>query len=501
MIVLNHNQVFKVLSKFINIIFVWNQKRLEKKFENSEMRQSLLLEKIISSNRDSNYLKTLAVNNCNSFKSHIPLIEYDEIEHQILKIRDHEINDLCISEIRAFAKSSGTTSRSKYIPMTESSIQANFTAGKTMLSQYIAANPKSKIFEGKNFSLTGSYIKMGKYIVGDVSSLFTYFLSPWYKPFRTPNVNIATIADWNEKLEKIVPIIANSDIRWIAGVPSWMRVVIDKVEDYTNSDIKDVWPNLEVYFYGGVNIKPFESYFFQKFDGKLNLWQTYNASEGFFGLQMEKESDSMGLLFNTENYYEFIPYSDIHLKKPKILSLDKLEIDRQYELVITNNTGLYRYRMGDIIKVNQLNPMRFELVGRTKNSINVFGEELMVNNTEQAIAELHKEFDFSIKDYTVAPVINAMSGHHHWQIEFIRMPHDIEKFKLRLDEALRKINSDYDAKRYDDLVLKPLTIEILKTNSIDKWLEYHNRKTVQAKVPKLWKDNTIQKQLTAIMNA
>lgn len=498
---MNNILVFKVYSPFINQIFIWNHKRLKKNSASSLINQSELLDKILQSNKESSYLKQLGVRNLDTFKSNCPLVEYDQIESQILQLKNKEINEICASEVVAFSKSSGTTSRSKYIPMTKSSIQANFTAGKTMLSHYIAAYPKSKIFEGKNFSLTGSYIKMGKYIVGDVSSLFTYFLSPWYKPFRTPNVKIATIADWNEKLEKIVPIIANSDIRWIAGVPSWMRVVIDKVEDYTKSDIKDIWPNLEVYFYGGVNIKPFESYFFQKFDGKLNLWQTYNASEGFFGLQMEKESDSMGLLFNTENYYEFIPYSEIHQEKPKILSLDKLEIDGQYELVITNNTGLYRYRMGDIIKVNQLNPMRFELVGRTKNSINVFGEELMVNNTEQAIAELHKEFDFSIKDYTVAPVINAMSGHHHWQIEFICMPHDIEKFMLRLDEALRKINSDYDAKRYDDLVLKPLTIEVLKTNSIDKWLEYNNRKTVQAKVPKLWKDNTIQKQLTAIMNA
>lgn len=498
---MNNILVFKVYSPFINQIFVWYHKRLKKNSTNSLIQQSKLLDKIIRSNKESTYLKQLGIHNLDTFISNCPLVEYDQIESQILLLKNKEVNEMCASEIVAFSKSSGTTSRSKYIPMTKSSIQANFTAGKTMLSQYIAANPESKIFEGKNFSLTGSYMKMGKYIIGDVSSLFTYFLSPWYKPFRTPNVKIATIADWNEKLEKLVPIIAKSDIRWIAGVPSWMRIVIDKVEDYTKSEIKAVWPNLEVYFYGGVNIKPFESYFNLKFDGKLKLWQTYNASEGFFGLQMEKESDSIGLLFNTENYYEFIPYTNIHQEKPKVFSLDKLEIDNQYELVVTNNSGLYRYRMGDVIKVNQLNPIRFELVGRTKNSINIFGEELMVNNTEQAIGELHKEFNFSIKDYTVAPVIDAMSGHHHWQIEFIEMPQDMENFKLRLDEVVRKLNSDYDAKRYNDLVLKPLTIEILKTNSIDKWLEYHNRKTVQAKVPKLWKDNSIQKQLTAIMNA
>jgi hypothetical protein len=489
-----------VFSQLINQIFIWNHKRLENNLANTEKQQSLLLEKIVNSNKCQNYLKQLGINTSESFLSNCPLIEYDDLEFQILKIRDKEINELCSEEIVAFSKSSGTTSRSKYLPMTKASIQANFTAGKTMLSHFIVSNPNSKIFEGKNFSLTGSYSKIGKFVVGDVSSLFTYFLSPWYKPFRTPNLQIATIEDWNEKLEKLVPILAKSDIRWIAGVPSWMRVVMEKVEDYTKTNINIVWPNLEVYFYGGVNIKPFESYFFQKFDGRLKLWQTYNASEGFFGLQMEKGSESMGLLFNTENYYEFIPYCDIHIKNPRILCLTNLEVDKKYELVITNNSGLYRYRLGDIIKVNQLNPLRFELVGRTKNSINIFGEELMVTNTEQAIAELHKEFEFSIKDYTVAPVINEMSGHHHWQIEFISRPQDMEKFKLRLDEIIRKLNSDYDAKRYNDLVLKPLTIEVLKNNSIEKWLEYHNRKTVQAKVPKLWKDNSIQKQLAAILN-
>ena len=498
---MNHNQVFKVLSKFINKIFVWNQKRLERKFADSEIKQLQLLEKIIRSNQESNYLKKLAILNPNTFKSHCPLIDYDEIEHHILKLKDREMNNLCSSEIQAFAKSSGTTSRSKYIPLTKSSIQANFTAGKTMLSHYIAANPESKIFEGKNFSLTGSYTKVGKFIVGDVSSLFTYFLSPWYKPFRIPNMQIATIADWNEKLEKLVPILALSDIRWIAGVPSWMRVVIEKIEDYTHEEIRNIWPNLEVYFYGGVNIKPFEAYFFQKFNGKLKLWQTYNASEGFFGLQMEENSESIGLLFNTENYYEFIPYSAIHSEKPKLVELVDIEIGGLYELVITNNSGLYRYRMGDIIKVNQLEPLRFELVGRTKNSINIFGEELMLNNTEQAIAELHKEFDFSVKDYTVAPILYSTSGHHHWQIEFICPPQDMEKFKQRLDETIRCLNSDYDAKRHNDLVLKPLTIEVLKPDSIEKWLENNNRRTVQAKVPKLWKDNTIQKQLSGIMNS
>jgi hypothetical protein len=278
-------------------------------------------------------------------------------------------------------------------------------------------------------------------------------------------------------------------------------MVIDRVEDYTQKDIYKVWKNMEVYFYGGVNVKPFESYYREKFGDRLALWQTYNASEGFFGLQMDPNSDSLGFLLNTDNYYEFIPYAEIENKNPSILSIKQLELNKSYELLITNTSGLYRYRMGDILKITNINPIRFEIAGRTRNSINVFGEELMVNNTEKAIAELNKEMNFLIKDYTIAPVITGNSGHHHWQIEFIKEPQSLFHFQTRLDEIIRQLNSDYDAKRYDDLVLKPLTVELLDRNSMDKWLEATKRISVQAKVPKLWKDTSIQKQISAIMNA
>lgn len=485
-------------SQLINKAFVWNRQKLYISQDDVLAHQKALLDRIIAANCHLDYLRNLKVDDAKGFIKNCPVIEYDILEKYFLQIRDQNINHMCADEVVAFAKSSGTTSRSKFIPLTKSGIQANFTAGKTMLSYYLASNPNSKIFEGKNFSLTGTYTKTGKYIVGDVSALFTYFLSPWYKPFRLPKMQLATIADWNEKLDKLVPILANADIRWIAGVPSWMNIVIERVEEYAQKPIKCVWSNLEVYFYGGVNVKPFEAYYTKKFDGKLKLWQTYNASEGFFGLQEEEESESIGLLYNVNNYYEFIHYGEINAQDPIILGLGELKEGEIYELVITNSSGLYRYRMGDLLVITKLNPLRFELVGRTKNSINVFGEELMVSNTERAIAELNKYIDFLIKDYTVAPIINGNTGHHHWLIEFIKLPSDLTSFQVKLDEILRTINSDYDAKRYNNLILKSLTVEVLNNNSMEKWLEIHNRKTVQAKIPKLWKDDSIQKQLIAI---
>jgi len=495
---LNILQVLEVYSHIINQAFKWNRHRLLFSKADILLQQEALLDRITAVNCHVDYLKELAIHDSKSFIQNCPAIEYDSIEGLILQIRDQNINYLCTDKILAFAKSSGTTSRSKFIPLTKAGIQSNYTAGKTMLSYYVSANPHSRIFEGKNFSLTGSYSLTGNYVVGDISALFTYFLSPWYKPFRLPNLQLATIADWNDKLEKIVPILAKADIRWIAGVPSWMSVMIDRIEDYAQKPIKNVWSNLEVFFYGGVNIKPFESYYTKKFEGQLTLWQTYNASEGFFGLQEEKESEDFGLLFNIHNYYEFIHFHEINIENPSLIGIDELVEGEIYELVITNSSGLYRYRMGDLLRITKVNPWRFELVGRTKNSINVFGEELMVSNTERAMAELNKHIDFLVKDYTVAPVLNGNTGHHHWLIEFMKEPSDLTNFQERLDEILRSINSDYDAKRFDNLILKPLTIGVLKNNTMEKWLEIHNRKTVQAKIPKLWKDDSIQKELRAI---
>jgi len=479
----------------IKEIFFWRKKRLDTASQQFELYQEILLGKIISQNLSTRYLKNFGIRNVESFRQNCDAVHYDDIEPQILKIKNEHVNELCSEKIIAFSKSSGTTSRSKLLPMTKYSLKANFTAGKNMLSYYLSSNPSSNIIHGKNFSLTGSYHMENGYVIGDVSALFTYFLKPWYKPFRTPSKEIATIADWDEKLRIMTPILSNEDIRWIAGVPSWMSVVIDNIENYTQRPIHKVWKNLEVYFYGGVNIAPLENYFTEKFNPNLQLWQTYNASEGFFGLQSENQNRQMILLQDTSNYYEFIDLSEIDNSHPTILNSREIEIGKIYELVITNFSGLYRYRMGDLIEVSSSSPFKFNIIGRTKNYINVFGEELMVSNTEWAISRLSSELDLSIQDYTIAPIVMGNKGYHHWLIEFKNSPSDLTHFKLKLDEKLREINSDYDTKRYNNLILQNLEIDTLPSGSFNQWLEINKRKNVQAKIPKLWKDRSIQLEI------
>ncbi len=490
----------EMISTLIREIFIYRKKSLTRLATNFATSQETLLDTIISKNKSVSYLSNLAIKNSRQFKQNCHTVVYDDIESIIIDIKDNNKNELTTEKIIAFAKSSGTTSRSKLIPMTKHSLEANFTAGKNLLANYLSSYPASQLVNGKNFSLTGSYHIENGHLIGDVSALFTYFLKPWYRPFRVPNKEIATIADWEEKLKLMTPILANSPISWIAGVPSWMSIVIDSIENYTQRPIHEVWKNLEVFFYGGVSIEPFRTYFNAKFEGKLNLWQTYNASEGFFGIQTNKESSSLDFIYNTDNYYEFIAKSEIDSENPIVLSSHELIIGNTYELVITNSSGLYRYRIGDLIQITNIAPIQFEIVGRTKNYINIFGEELMVHNTEIAISKLCKEYKINSFEYTVAPIVEGHTGYHKWLIEMPIIPLNITELAYKLDAYLREINSDYDAKRFNNMILKPLQIQILPIGSFNKWLEVNQRINVQSKIPKLVNNTSIQNSILSILN-
>ena len=484
---------------FIRTYFIWRKRLLDSEQDCFYEIQWKLLANIVSKNKSTPYLRSYGIVDQSTFHEKCPAVTYDMLEKYIVDIKEKHINILTKEKVVAFSKSSGTTSRSKWIPMTKSSLLANFKAGRYILSLYLSAYPNSKIVGGKNFSLTGSYQEENGYVVGDISSLFAYFLKPWFKPFRTPSLRVATISDWYEKLMAMVPIISKEDVRWIAGVPSWISVVIEQLETYHDKPILDIWKNLEVYFYGGVDIRPYLRYFEGKLGRDIVFWQTYNASEGFFGLQATKESPDLFFLHNTSNYYEFIPKSDVELENPTVLSSRELTVNEIYELVITNLSGLYRYRMGDLIEITAVSPIRYRIVGRTKNYINVFGEELMVSNTENAIFILSKEMAFEIKNYTIAPIVHDNTGNHHWMIEFAISPSDIELFTHRLDEMIRSLNSDYDAKRYDNIILKPLTVEIVPQGLFEKWLNVNHRLNVQSKIPKLSMDNRIQCELRKLV--
>lgn len=426
-------------------------------------------------------------------------ISYDDIESEVLKAIDEKESMFSKYSIVAFSKSSGTTSRSKFIPISKEYLQKNYDGGKDMLAIYAYHFPDTKIFSGKNFSLTGSYEIKNKFVIGDISALFSYFLNPIYHFYREPSCEIATIPDWNQKLEAMLPILSQSDIRWIAGVPSWMKLVIDALEDYNNKSILDIWKNLEVFFYGGMDIDPFMPYYESKFQSRVRFWQTYNASEGFLGVQYRPDSKEMIFLPNTGIIYEFLPFPNVG--NEPVLGLNELVPFRKYELIITTISGLNRYRIGDVVLIKSTNPYRYELIGRTTSYINAFGEELMLHNVKNALSLLSKKINFIIYDYHVSPIIDVDgTGCHYWMIEFEELPSNIEKWLYVLDKELRNTNSDYDAKRRDNMILKPPKIQVIPKGSFQKWLQYRNRSSVQTKVPKLSNNNLIRDELIAFLN-
>lgn len=485
-----------VLKKY----FCWRYENLVAESEDFRTTQENLLNSIIGKNKGAAYLLKAGISNIDLFKTHCPLVSYDDIEREILKIKTLAENNMLVDEVIAFSKSSGTTSHSKFIPYTQQGLDYNFKAGKDMLSLYLHSYPQSKIISGKNFSLTGSFIMENGFVVGDVSSLFAYFLKPWYKPFRTPALSIATMSDWEKKLEQLCKVLSKEDIRWIAGVPSWIKVVIDALERNTQKTIQEIWPNLEVYFYGGVSIEPFRAYFSEKFNDKLILWQTYNASEGFYGLQENAGESDVLLLPNNGSYYEFIARMDIDTAVPKLVNSKDLSIGEQYELVITNFSGLYRYRTGDMIEVTCLTPLKIRVVGRTKSSINMFGEELMVHNTDEAIRYLNELINESITEYTVAPKIDSDGkGYHRWFIELDQDSESLFNLEIELDKKIQLLNSDYKAKREKDYILKNLKIVGIPKNSFYRWLKKNHRLNIQSKIPKLWSSEKIQLEILSLI--
>ena len=468
-----------MISWCIRFFLIKRYSKLEKKVLIFEDLQSKIKKEIVSKNVSSGYLRKYAVNDSNDFEK-LPLISYSDIQNDVLSFLETKKNRLSRQKIIAFAQSSGTTSAKKWIPHSFKNILYNYLAGFDMLTLYLRAFPNSNIIKGKNFSLTGSMFKKNGIVIGDVSALIAYYL-PWvFSFFKTPNKKNALIENWHVKLEVLKKQLAISDIRWLAGVPSWLGIVVDEVQKASNKNISVIWPNFEVLFYGGTGIDWHQDFFEKQFK-KIRFWQVYNASEGFFAVQWDQNSKAMALMPHYGIYYEFLD-----TKTKEIVLYKNLKIKHQYELVISNSCGLWRYRMGDIIEVENLNPLLFILVGRTQNCINAFGEEVIENHVECALKELRLKMNFEIDAYTVAPeVFENGKGKHQWLIAWRQEPENLEIFEKELDTLIQKINADYAAKRIDNLVLENLKINTIPKSNFLKWLENKNRLTVQAKIPKM----------------
>ena len=434
-----------------------------------------------------------AIKNKDDFRNQVPVFHYEDLRPYLDKILvEKQQNVLWNKPVRWFAMSSGTTEdKSKYIPVTQESLtKGHYKCGKQMLAIYSRANKDARFFFGKTLVLGGSkqINNIGDGIfTGDISAILIKDLYLWAKFSRTPE-NISLLPDWETKLQALTDYAVKNDVRAFMGVPSWLLVLLKKVKADTGRELTDIWPNLEVFFHGGVSFTPFEEQYkklIQKTD--MYYWETYNASEGFFGVQFSPDSKEMLLMLDSCIYYEFVPMSEWDSESPKTLTLDEVETGQNYAIIISTNGGLWRYMIGDTIEFTSTKPYLFHITGRTKNFINAFGEELIIDNAEKALAEACKTTGAQISEYTAAPVYfgDNNNGAHEWLIEFEKKPNDLNQFINILDEALKKVNSDYEAKRSYNLSLNLPIVRSLPKGTFNEWLKSLDKLGGQNKVPRL----------------
>lgn len=426
------------------------------------------------------------------FKQQVPIVTYEEFEPYIERARQGQSNIFWPGQIRHFAKSSGTTNaKSKFIPISEESLEnCHYKAGKDMLSIYANNHPDNQLFTNKNLRLGGSSEMYEDYNTkyGDLSAILIDNLPFWVEITTTPSKKVSLMSEWETKLNAIVNEVIKEDVGSFTGVPSWMMVLLQRVlKESGKGSISELWPNLEVFFHGGISFKPYREQYRKLIGRDINYYEVYNASEGFFGIQDQSGSEEMLLMLDYGIFYEFIPMEEFGKENPKIISLENVTLDKNYALVITTNGGLWRYLIGDTIKFTSLNPFRIKISGRTKHYINAFGEELMIENVEAALSKACESTRSAIKDFTGAPVYmkENESGAHEWMIEFSEIPQDLQHFISVFDNHLKSLNSDYEAKRYNNMTLKEPIVHIAKPNLFYDWMSSRGKLGGQNKVPRL----------------
>ena len=445
------------------------------------------------------------------FASTLPLYRYEDLQPQIMRMINGAKDELWPGHCINFAQSSGTSDgRSKYIPITREYFKWNHYQGSSdVVSHYLNLNPQSRIFSGKALILGGSFsnrLQLPRGVrVGDLSANLIENMNPLANWVRIPSRRVALMEDWNEKLPLLVEAAIGQDVTNLSGVPSWFLTVIREILKKTGcTSIHEVWPNLEVFFHGGIAFEPYRQQYEEICDmSKMHFLDTYNASEGFFAVQSSWESEAMLLLLDAGVFYEFLPVEDSGSETPEVYPIWEIEVGRTSELVITAANGLWRYRLGDTVTIEQLNPVKITIAGRTRSFINAFGEELMVHNADHAITLASQETDAEVLNYTAAPVysISGRCGHHQWLIEFGREPQDKERFMQLLDQHLREVNSDYDAKRSGNIFLAEPTLVVAPSGLFDRWLASTGKLGGQRKVPRLSNNRDLIEQLLALINS
>ena len=448
------------------------------------------------------------VESYDDFVKHVPMADYEDFRPLVMRMIAGEKDLLWPGVTVRYAQSSGTTGgKSKYIPITDDSLHINHYAGTSyVVAHYLHLYHDSRLFSGKAFILGGSYaneLSLPPHVkVGDLSATLIDCMNPMAEMYRVPNKEIALMKDWHDKLSALIDASIKENITNISGVPSWFLTVLKGVIAKAGAaSIHDVWPNLEVFFHGGISFAPYsDEYARITTPGKMRFFETYNASEGFFATQSAVDDKSMLLLLDTGIFYEFVPIEDIDDPEAEALPAWMVEPGRTYALVITACNGLWRYRLGDTVRIESVEPLKITIAGRTKSFINAFGEELMVNNAEAAMTRTCHQLGCTVVDYTAGPVYTsgAHKGRHEWWIQWGVPPKDMEEFSDLLDANLQQENSDYQAKRTGGIFLDRLSVRTAPAGLFDAWLESTGKLGGQRKVPRLSNTPDIINSLAAL---
>jgi len=442
------------------------------------------------------------------FNKRVPVNTYEEMKPYIERMRHGEQRLLWPTDVTWFAKSSGTTNdKSKYLPVSRQSIRdTHFQGGIDAVALYLQMNPKSRFFSGKGLILGGSHEPNygGKGLVGDLSAILIENIIPPGGYLRVPSKKIALMEHFEPKMEAIAKTTIHRHITNLSGVPSWMLVLIKHILEKTGKDhLEEIWPDLEVFFHGGVAFTPYRQQYEELIQNpNMHYVETYNASEGYFGTQNELSDPSMLLMIDYGIFFEFIPLDEVGKPHPQVVPLEGVELDKNYAMVISTSAGLWRYMIGDTVKFVSRNPYKIVITGRTKHFINAFGEELIVDNAEKGLQKACAETGALITDYTAAPVFmdSQAKCRHQWLIEFAKMPDDLKRFSTILDDTLKEVNSDYEAKRQNNLALQPLEVIVARQGLFNDWLDHKGKLGGQHKIPRLSNNRDYIEEMLTLNN-
>lgn len=484
-------------TQLIRNLFVPRQKVFDRYTTEAETLQRKVLARLIGKGR-----KTLwgwehgfdEVCDYDSFVRSSSVNDYDDLKDYIDRMRHGEKDVLWPGQVRWYAKSSGTTNdKSKFIPVTGDALRdTHYQGGKDAVVWYLRNNRLSRIFDGKALILGGSHApnyNLPHSLVGDLSAILIENINPLINLIRIPRKETALLSDFEQKRDRIAQEALHKNVTNLSGVPSWMLSVLTRVMEISGKEhLEEVWPNLEVFFHGGVAFTPYRKQYQQLItSAKMNYMETYNASEGFFGLQDTPSDSAMSLMVDYGVFYEFIPMEELGKDHPDMVPLWGVKTDQNYAMVISTSSGLWRYMIGDTVRFTSVNPYKFVITGRTKSFINAFGEELIVDNAEKGLDIACRATGAEVREYTAAPVFMDENGkcRHQWLIEFSRKPEDLDTFAELLDKALQSVNSDYEAKRYKGITLQRLEIISARQGLFDDWLRKQGKLGGQHKVPRL----------------